>query len=140
MYARQETLDLTLADWAGGLLLRSVHTRLLATLKASPTVVAEESMAPVLNPGVVRPGPGSCSPTAARPTPGSAIRPGHLRLRRRSQAERAIAHLEGFCGPCRSMITAATRCWQRKRGATRLCWSHTTRKMRQSTADRSSTH
>ncbi len=55
IYARQG-LDLdrsTLADWVGraAFLLRPVHERLLARLKQSPKLFADETTAPVLDPG-----------------------------------------------------------------------------------------
>jgi transposase len=55
IYARQGiALDRsTLADWVGraAFLLRPVHQRLLAKLKASPKLFADETTAPVLEPG-----------------------------------------------------------------------------------------
>src|SRR3954447_8494955 len=55
IYARQGlTLDRsTLADWVGraAFHLRPVHERLLAKLKASPKLFADETTAPVLDPG-----------------------------------------------------------------------------------------
>ena len=55
IYARQG-IDLdrsTLADWTGraAFLLRPVHERLLEKLKASPKLFADETTAPVLDPG-----------------------------------------------------------------------------------------
>lgn len=43
----------TLADWVGraAFLLRPVHERLLAVLKTSPKLFADETTAPVLDPG-----------------------------------------------------------------------------------------
>src|ERR1700726_3654323 len=55
IYARQSVnLDRsTLADWVGraAFLLRPVHERLLMALKASPKLFADETTAPVLDPG-----------------------------------------------------------------------------------------
>src|SRR6185437_11032338 len=55
IYARQSIeLDRsTLADWVGqaAFLLRPVHERLLMALKASPKLFADETTAPVLDPG-----------------------------------------------------------------------------------------
>src|SRR3712207_9439663 len=50
----RSTLDRsTLADWVGraAFHLRPVHERLLAKLKASPKLFADETTAPVLDPG-----------------------------------------------------------------------------------------
>ena len=55
IYARQgvELDRSTLADWVGraGFMLRPVHERLLAALKASAKLFADETTAPVLDPG-----------------------------------------------------------------------------------------
>lgn len=55
IYARQgiELDRSTLADWVGraAFLLRPIHERLLMALKASPKLFADETTAPVLDPG-----------------------------------------------------------------------------------------
>ncbi|BCH12537.1 hypothetical protein MesoLj131c_67950 (plasmid) [Mesorhizobium sp. 131-3-5] len=66
IYARQGVnLDRsTLADWVGkaAFLLRPVHERLYERLKASDKLFADETSAPVLDPGRGGPKRGSCSP------------------------------------------------------------------------------
>src|SRR6266545_3724528 len=79
IYARQGiTLDRsTLADWVGraAFALRPVHARLLEQLKQSTKLFADETTAPVLDPGRGRVKKGSCGPM--RPTSG----PGPAALR-----------------------------------------------------------
>jgi hypothetical protein len=66
IYARQDiALDRsTLADWVGraAWLLRPVHERLLAIVKGSTKLFADETTAPVPDPVADEPRPGSSSP------------------------------------------------------------------------------
>ena len=91
IYARQGlTLDRsTLADWVGraAFHLRPVHERLLAKLKASPKLFADETTAPVLDPGRGRTKTGQLGPMPGRSTLGwDRSARGGLRLRARSHS------------------------------------------------------
>ena len=89
IYARQGvSLDRsTLADWVGraAFLLRPVHQRLLDKLKASPKLFADETTAPVLDPGRGRTKTGQLWAYARddRPWGGTDPPGGGLRLRAR---------------------------------------------------------
>ena len=76
IYARQGVrLDRsTLADWAGraAFHLRPLHERLLALLRASPKLFADETTAPVLDPGRGRTKTGQFWAYAATIDPGAA--------------------------------------------------------------------
>jgi transposase len=77
IYARQGvTLDRsTLADWVGraAFALRPVHARLLEQLKQSTKLFADETTAPVLDPGHGASRRASCGPTRATTGPGPAM-------------------------------------------------------------------
>ena len=104
IYARSGiTLDrATLADWVGraAFLLRPVHERLLQRLKESTKLFADETTAPVLDPGRGRTKTGQLwayarddRPWAGADPPGVAYVYAPDR-----KAERPIAHLSGFKG------------------------------------------
>jgi transposase len=102
---RRQGVDLdrsTLADWVGraAFLLRPVHARLLERLKQSPKLFADETTAPVLDPGRGSTKTGQLwayarddRPWAGRDPPGVAYVYAPDRT-----AERPIAHLAGFKG------------------------------------------
>ena len=104
IYARQG-IDLdrsTLADWVGraAFLLRPVHERLLDKLKASPKLFADETTAPVLDPGRGRTKTGQLWAYARDDRPwGGTDPPGVAYVYAPDRkAERPIAHLAGFKG------------------------------------------
>ncbi len=74
-----------LADWVGraAFLLRPVHARLLAVLRASPKLFADENTAPVLDPGRGRTKTGQLFAYVYAPD---------------RKGERPMAHLDGFSG------------------------------------------
>jgi transposase len=104
IYARQG-LDLdrsTLADWVGraAFLLRPVHERLLARLKQSPKLFADETTAPVLDPGRGRTKTGQLWAYARDDRPWGGTDPPAVAYvyAPDRKAERPIVHLAGFAG------------------------------------------
>jgi transposase len=135
IYARQGVaLDRsTLADWVGraAFLLRPVHERLLDKLKASPKLFADETTAPVLDPGRGRTKTGQLFAYARddRPWGGSDL-PGVAYVYAPDRkAERPIAHLNGFTGILQVDGYGGYRVLA-KRNDVQLafCWSHVRRK------------
>ena len=123
----------TLADWVGraAWLLGPVHTRLLERLKASQKLFADETTAPVLDPGRGRTKTGQlwayarddrtwCGPEP----PGVAYVYAPDR-----KAERPLAHLSGFHGVLQVDGYAGYRTLAQK-GDVRLafCWAHVRRR------------
>ena len=104
IYARQGiALDRsTLADWTGraAWLLKPLHTRLLERLKASGKLFADETTAPVLDPGRGRTKTGQLWAYARDDRPwGGPDPPGVVYVYAPDRkAERAAAHLAGFTG------------------------------------------
>ena len=104
IYARQGiTLDRsTLADWVGraAFMLRPVHERMLARLKGSAKLFADETTAPVLDPGRGRTKTGQLWAYARDDRPwGGSDPPGVAYVYAPDRkAERPIAHLAGFKG------------------------------------------
>src|SRR6476661_3375806 len=134
IYARQGiNLDRsTLADWVGRAAwhLRPVHERLLGKLKSSPKLFADETTAPVLDPGRGKTKTGQLWAYARddRPWEGSDP-PGVAYVYAPDRkAERPIAHLCGFVGVLQVDGYAAYESLA-KGGAVRLayCWSHVRR-------------
>ena len=104
IYSRQG-IDLdrsTLADWTGraAFLLRPLHERLLDQLKASPKLFADETTAPVLDPGRGRTKTGQFWAYARDDRPwGGADPPGVVFVYAPDRtSERPIEHLNGFAG------------------------------------------
>ena len=135
IFARQGvTLDRsTLADWVGraAFLLRPVHERLLSVLKTSAKLFADETTAPVLDPGRGRTKTGQLwayarddRPWAGTDPPGVAYVYAPDR-----RAERPIAHLAGFRGVLQVDGYGAYKVLA-DRGELRLafCWSHVRRR------------
>ena len=134
IYARQGiTLDRsTLADWVGraAWLLRPVHERLLARLKTSTKLFADETTAPVLDPGRGRTKVGQLWAYARDDRPwGGADPPGVAYVYAPDRkAERPIIHLAGFTGILQVDGYAGYRALA-KVGAVQLafCWAHVRR-------------
>src|SRR6202040_2752441 len=134
IYARQGiALDRsTLADWVGraAFLLRPVQARLLAMLKSSTKLFADETTAPVLDPGRGRTKIGQLWAYARddRPWGGSDPPGGAYVYAPDRKAERPIAHLVGFKGILQVDGYGGYRALA-DRGNVRLafCWSHVRR-------------
>src|SRR5256714_3898762 len=134
IYARQGVnLDRsTLADWVGraAFLLRPIHERLLDRLKASAKLFADETTAPVLDPGRGRTKTGQLWAYAGddRPWVG-ADPPGVAYVYAPDRrAERPIAHLAGFRGVLQVDGYSGYKVLA-ERGNVQLafCWSHVRR-------------
>jgi len=135
IYARQGiNIDRsTLADWVGRAAwhLRPVHERLLAKLKASPKLFADETTAPVLDPGRGKTKTGQLwayarddRPWQGNDPPGVAYVYAPDR-----KAERPIAHLAGFSGTLQVDGYGGYRVLADKSGATlAFCWAHVRRR------------
>src|SRR4051794_7087538 len=134
IYARQGiALDRsTLADWVGraAFLLRPVHERLLDRLKASSKLFADETTAPVLDPGRGRTKTGQLFAYARDDRPwGGTDPPGVAYVYAPDRkAERPIAHLAGFKGILQVDGYGGYKVLA-KQGDVRLafCWSHVRR-------------
>ena len=135
IYARQGiNLDRsTLADWTGraAFLLRPLHARLLAKLKASGKLFADETTAPVLDPGRGRTKTGQLWAYARDDRAwGGSDPPGVVYVYAPDRkAERAAAHLAGFKGVLQVDGYAGYRPLAEK-GDIKLafCWAHVRRK------------
>jgi transposase len=135
IYARQGlNLDRsTLADWVGraAFMLRPVHDRLLTVLKSSVKLFADETTAPVLDPGRGRTKTGQLWAYARDDRPwGGSDPPGVVYLYAPDRkADRPIAHLAGFKGVLQVDGYAGYRALA-QRGDVRLafCWSHVRRR------------
>lgn len=135
IYARQGiNLDRsTLADWVGRAAwhLRPVHERLLGKLKSSPKLFADETTAPVLDPGRGKTKTGQLWAYARddRPWQGSDP-PGVAYVYAPDRkAERPIAHLAGFTGILQVDGYGGYRVLADKSGVTlAFCWAHVRRR------------
>ena len=135
VYARQgiELDRSTLADWTGraAWLLQPVHARLLERLKASGKLFADETTAPVLDPGRGRTKTGQLWAYARDDRPwGGPEPPGVAYIYAPDRkAERPIAHLQGFRGVLQVDGYAGYRALA-ERGDVQLafCWSHVRRR------------
>jgi transposase len=122
----------TLADWVGraAFLLRPVHERLLERLKQSHQLFADETTAPVLDPGRGRTKTGQLWAYARDDRPwGGADPPGVAYVYAPDRtAERPITHLAGFRGVLQVDGYEAYKVLA-KRGEVQLafCWSHVRR-------------
>ena len=135
IYARQGiNLDRsTLADWVGRAAwhLRPVHERLLARLKASPKLFADETTVPVLDPGRGRTKTGQLWAYARDDRPwGGADPPGVAYVYAPDRkAARPIAHLSGFTGILQVDGYGGYRVLADKSGVTlAFCWAHVRRR------------
>ncbi len=135
IYARQgiELDRSTLADWVGraAFLLRPIHERLLAALKGSAKLFADETTAPVLDPGRGRTKLGQLWAYARDDRPwGGTDPPGVAYVYAPDRkAERPITHLAGFKGILQVDGYAGYRVLA-ERGDVQLafCWSHVRRR------------
>ncbi|HDZ73820.1 MAG TPA: IS66 family transposase [Aurantimonas coralicida] len=135
IYARQGVhLDRsTLADWVGraAFLLRPVHERLLGHLRASTKLFADETTAPVLDPGRGRTKTGQLFAYARDDRPFGGDDPpavAYIYAPDR-KAERPIAHLQGFAGILQVDGYGGYKVLAEK-GDVRLafCWAHVRRR------------
>ena len=128
IYARQGiNLDRsTLADWVGRAAwhLRPVHERLLEHIRASTKIFADETTAPVLDPGRGRTKTGQLW-AYTRDDPPIAV---YVYAQNR-KSEQPITHLAGFCGVVQVDGYAGYRALA-QRNSVRLafCWSHVRRR------------
>jgi len=135
IYARQGiNLDRsTLADWVGraAFLLRPVHERLLETLKRSSKLFADETTAPVLDPGRGRTKTGQLWAYARDDRPwGGSDPPGVAFVYAADRtASRPIAHLAGFQGVLQVDGYEAYKALAKRDRGVQLafCWSHVRR-------------
>jgi transposase len=135
IYARQGlNLDRsTLADWVGraAWLLQPVHERMFTVLKGSAKLFADETTAPVLDPGRGRTKTGQLWAYARDDRPwGGSDPPGVAYVYSPDRkAERPIAHLAGFKGVLQVDGYAGYRVLS-ERGDVQLafCWSHVRRR------------
>jgi transposase len=135
IYARQGIkLDRsTLADWVGraAFLLRPVHERLLETLKRSGKLFADETTAPVLDPGRGRTKTGQLWAYARDDRPwGGSDPPGVAYVYAPDRkAERPMAHLQGFAGVLQVDGYGGYRVLAEKTGVRlAFCWAHVRRR------------
>jgi transposase len=134
IYARQGVnLDRsTLADWVGHAAwhLRPLHERLLVKLRQMPRLFADETTAPVLDPGRGRTKTGQLWAYAADDRPWDGADPPSVAYvyAPDRKAERPIAHLAGFKGILQ-VDGYAGYAKLAERGDVRLafCWSHVRR-------------
>jgi transposase len=135
IYARQGVnLDRsTLADWVGraGFLLRPVHAQLLAILKQSTKLFADETTAPVLDPGRGRTKTGQLFAYARDDRPWCGVDPPavvYIYAPDR-KAERPLAHLAGFVGVLQVDGYGGYRALgERNAVSLAFCWAHVRRR------------
>jgi transposase len=135
IYARQGVnLDRsTLADWVGRAAwhLRPVHERLLAHIRTSTKIFADETTAPVLDPGRGRTKIGQLWAYARDDRPWGGLDPpavAYLYAPDR-KAERPLAHLAGFKGVLQVDGYAGYRALAEKNGVQlAFCWAHVRRR------------
>jgi transposase len=135
IYARQGiVLDRsTLADWVGRAAwhLRPVHERLLEHIRSSTKIFADETTAPVLDPGRGRTKTGQLWAYARDDRPfGGADPPVAVYVYAQNRkSEQPIAHLAGFCGVLQVDGYAGYRALTQKNSAQlAFCWSHVRRR------------
>jgi transposase len=135
IYKRQG-IDLdrsTLADWVGRAAwhLRPVHQRLLDVLKTSSKLFADETTAPVLDPGRGRTKTGQLWAYARDDRPWRGVDPpGVVYVYAPDRkAERPMAHLEGFVGILQVDGYSGYRPLAAKNAVSlSFCWSHVRRR------------
>src|SRR5271165_2471768 len=135
IYARQG-VDLdrsTLADWVGraAFLLRPIHERLFFWLKRSGKLFADETTAPVLDPGRGRTKTGQLWAYARDDRPWSGADPPGVAYvyAPDRKAQRPLAHLSGFSGVLQVDGYAGYRALAEKSEVKlAFCWSHVRRR------------
>ena len=135
IYARQG-IDLdrsTLADWVGRAAwhLQPIHERLLAHILSSPRIFADETRAPVLDPGRGRTKTGQLWAYARgdRPWGGSDPPAVAYVYAPDRKAERPAAHLAGYVGVLQVDGYAGYRALAEKNSVhLALCWAHVRRR------------
>ncbi|TGP52551.1 IS66 family transposase [bacterium M00.F.Ca.ET.230.01.1.1] len=135
IYARQGVnLDRsTLADWVGkaAFLLRPIHERLFERLKASDKLFADETTAPVLDPGRGRTKTGQLFAYARDDRPWGGIDPpgvAYLYAPDR-KAENVVRHLQGFVGVLQVDGYAGYKVLaERNALSLAFCWAHVRRR------------
>ncbi len=135
IYARQGVnLDRsTLADWVGkaAFLLKPIHERLFERLKASGKLFADETTAPVLDPGRGRTKTGQLFAYARDDRPwGGTDPPGVAYLYAPDRkGEQPMRHLAGFAGVLQVDGYAGYRMLAEKNAVSlAFCWSHVRRR------------
>src|SRR5215212_516219 len=135
IYARQGlNLDRsTLADWVGkaAFLLRPVHERLLERLKASSRLFADETTAPVLDPGRGRTKTGQLFAYARDDRPWGGLDPPGVAYvyAPDRKSEHPMRHLSGFVGVLQVDGYAGYKVLaERNAVSLAFCWSHVRRK------------
>ena len=123
----------TLADWVGRAAwhLRPVHARLLEKLKASPKLFADETTAPVLDPGRGRTKTGQLWAYARDDRPWQGTDPPGVAYvyAPDRKAERPITHLAGFSGILQVDGYGGYRVVAERSGVTlAFCWAHVRRR------------
>jgi transposase len=135
IYARQG-IDLdrsTLADWVGRAAwhLQPLHERLLEHIRASTKIFADETTAPVLDPGRGRTKTGQLWAYARDDRPfGGADPPIAVYVYAQNRkSEQPLAHLAGFAGVVQVDGYAGYRALARKNSVQlAFCWSHVRRR------------
>jgi transposase len=134
IYARQGVMldRSTLADWVGraAFLLRPVHERLLAILKGSTKLFADETTAPVLDPGRGRTKTGQLFAYVRDNRPWGGTDPPAVAYvyAPDRKAERPIAHLDGFVGVLQVDGYGGYRVLAEKNAVSlAFCWAHVRR-------------
>ena len=135
IYARQG-IDLdrsTLADWVGRAAwhLRPIHERLLGHIRSSPRIFADETTAPVLDPGRGRTKTGQLWAYARddRPWGGSDPPAVAYIYAPDRKAERPAAHLAGYVGVLQVDGYAGYRALAEKNSIhLAFCWAHVRRR------------
>jgi transposase len=122
-----------LADWVGraAFLLRPVHKRVLAILKSSTKLFADETTAPVLDPGRGRTKTGQLFAYARDDRPWGGTDPPAVAYvyAPDRKAARPIAHLDGFVGVLQVDGYGGYRVLaERNAVALAFCWAHVRRR------------
>jgi len=135
IYARQGVnLDRsTLADWVGRAAwhLRPLHERLLDRIRASTKIFADETTAPVLDPGRGRTKTGQLWAYARDDRPfGGADPPIAVYVYAQNRkSDQPLAHLAGFCGVVQVDGYAGYRALAQKNSVQlAFCWAHVRRR------------
>lgn len=123
----------TLADWVGkaAFLLKPIHERLFERLKASPKLFADETTAPVLDPGRGRTKTGQLFAYARDDRPwGGSDPPGVAYLYAPDRkAEQPMRHLAGFAGVLQVDGYVGYKVLaERNAVSLAFCWSHVRRR------------